>query len=142
MPASRWCGIDGRYAGAAATTHRMDSSVISALTPVVLLIAIGAIAGRSSWISAAATKDLSNLVFYLLLPGLLFRAMGNVDIARLALTPVAAFLLAALSIFFGVLLLRGFNAKAAVLGIATSYGNIVMIGIPLIGLLFGPAGLV
>ncbi|MDP1998382.1 MAG: AEC family transporter, partial [Rhodoferax sp.] len=41
----------------------MNHPVLTALIPVVLLIAIGFIAGRAGWIRAVATKDLSNLVF-------------------------------------------------------------------------------
>jgi len=45
----------------------------SSLFPMVLLIAIDFIAYREGWIRADATKDLSNLVFMLLTPSLLFR---------------------------------------------------------------------
>ena len=120
----------------------MDPSVLEALAPVVLLIMLGVLGSRRGWIGLAATRDLSNLVFFLLLPGLLFRAMGSVDLAHLRLAPVFAFLLAAGSIFFCTLLVRGFNPQAAVLGVAAIYGNVVMIGIPLVGLVWGRAGLV
>ncbi|MEY4882767.1 MAG: hypothetical protein RIS34_621, partial [Pseudomonadota bacterium] len=39
----------------------MNNPVLLSLIPVVLLIAIGLIAGRAGFMRAEATKDLSNL---------------------------------------------------------------------------------
>ena len=49
--------------------------VFVSLTPVFLLIGLGYLAGRLQWIRDAAVKDLSNLVFMVLIPALLFRTM-------------------------------------------------------------------
>ena len=68
----------------------MNSPVIASLVPVVLFIAIGFVAGRQEWIRASAVKDLSNLVFMVLSPALLFRTMGAVRIQELNFRPVAA----------------------------------------------------
>ena len=46
----------------------------------MLFIAIGFVAGRQEWIRASAVKDLSNLVFMVLSPALLFRTMSTVHI--------------------------------------------------------------
>ena len=54
----------------------MNPVVLSSLIPVVLLIAIGFIAGRAGYIRAEATKDLAALVFTVLTPALLFRTMS------------------------------------------------------------------
>ena len=118
----------------------MDQPVAAALVPVVLLIALGVLAARLGWIGAGASRDLSNLVFFLLLPALLFRSMAAVDIAHLSLAPVLPFFAAAGLIFVGMLLVRGLTPLAAVLGMSAIYGNVVMIGIPLTALLYGPAG--
>ena len=67
----------------------MNSPVISSLLPVVLLIAFGLIAGRAGWIRPEATKDLSNLVFMVLTPALLFRTMSTVHVEQLNFKPVA-----------------------------------------------------
>lgn len=48
---------------------------MNALPPVVLLIALGCIAGRAKLISHSGVKNLSNLVFMVVLPALLFRTM-------------------------------------------------------------------
>ena len=118
----------------------MDQPVTAALAPVVLLIALGVLAARRRWVAVSASRDLSNLVFLLLLPALLFRSMAAVDIAHLSLAPVLPFFCAAGLIFAGVLLLRGGTPQAAVLAMSAIYGNVVMISIPLIALLYGPAG--
>jgi malonate transporter and related proteins len=55
----------------------VNSIVISSLLPVVFLIAAGFLAGRRRWIGGNAVKDLSNLIFLLLAPALLFRAMSK-----------------------------------------------------------------
>lgn len=120
----------------------MNPLVFVSLAPVVLLIAAGFLAGRAGWIRAVAIRDLSNLVFLLLTPALLFRTMSQVRIEQLDFKPVAAYFLAVALLFGGTLLVQGFNRRAAVLALATTFSNTVMIGIALIGLLYGPAGLV
>ncbi|MDM0074438.1 AEC family transporter [Variovorax sp. J2P1-59] len=118
----------------------MNSSVLSSLLPVVLLIAAGYVAGRRGWVGGKAVRDLSNLIFLLLAPALLFRSMSTVHVEQLSLRPVAAYFIGAGLIFAATLLWRGFNRTAAVLALANTYSNTVMIGIALIGLAYGPEG--
>lgn len=120
----------------------MSQPVFAALLPVVLLIAVGWLAGRRGWMGAVAARELSNLVFLLLAPALLFRAMSNVPIAQLQLRPVLAYFIGSWLIFFAMLAWKGFHPRAAVLALAGTYGNTVMIGIPLVGLAYGGAGMV
>ncbi len=120
----------------------MNSSVLSSLLPVVLLIAVGYLAGKRGWVSGGATKELSNLIFLLLAPALLFRSMSTVRIETLSFKPVAAYLIAAGLIFAGTIAWRGFNRTAAVLALANTFSNTVMIGIALIGLAYGEEGTV
>ncbi|WP_213957144.1 AEC family transporter [Variovorax sp. dw_954] len=120
----------------------MNTTVISSLLPVVLLIAAGYLAGKRGWIGGKSVKDLSNLIFMLLAPALLFRSMSTVHVEQLSLRPVAAYFLAAGLIFAATMLWRGFNRTAAVLALANTYSNTVMIGIALVGLAYGPDGMV
>jgi malonate transporter and related proteins len=120
----------------------MNHPVLSALLPVVMLIAIGYFAGRRKWIGAAGVKDLSNLVFLVLTPALLFRTMSKVQVQQLDFRPVTAYFIAVGLIFAGTLLVCGFNRRAAVLALANTFGNTVMIGIPLVSLAWGQPGLV
>lgn len=120
----------------------VNALVVSSLMPVVLLIAAGYFAGRRGWVTAGAVKDLSNLIFLLLAPALLFRAMSTVRVQELSLRPVAAYFIGAGLIFAATLVWRGFNRTAAVLALANTFSNTVMIGIALVALAFGPAGTV
>jgi predicted permease len=120
----------------------MNNPVFSALLPVVLLIAIGFIAGRAGWIRAEATKDLSNLVFMVLTPSLLFRTMSAVHIEQLNFKPVAMYFVAATLLFAAMLVWQGATRRATVLALAATFSNTVMIGVPLVGLAYGEAGLV
>jgi hypothetical protein len=116
--------------------------VLSALIPVVLLVALGYAAGRARWIRAEAGKDLSNLVFLVLTPALMFRTMSGVRVQQLDFRPLAVYFAAVLLLFAATLLWQGLNRRGAVLALAASFSNTVMIGIALIGLAYGEAGLV
>jgi malonate transporter len=119
----------------------MNHPVVSALLPVVLLIALGVAAGRMHWIRPSAVKDLSNLVFLVLSPALLFRTMSTVQPAQVPLLPIGTYFASCIAIFGGVLLVRGWNRAAAVQGLAGTFSNTFMIGVPLVGLAYGDAGL-
>ena len=120
----------------------MSNPVLSALLPVVLLIAIGFIAGKRNWISAGSVKDLSNLVFFILIPALLFRTMGAVHLDKLDLKPVAIYFLTTSIIFGGVLLWQGLSRRSTVVALASVFSNTIMIGVPLVSLAYGEAALV
>lgn len=120
----------------------MNHPVVAALMPVVLLIAIGFIAGRARWVRPEAVKDLSNLVFLVLTPSLLFRTMATVQVQQLDFRPVGVYFVAAGLIFATVLASQGLNRRAAVLALASTFSNTLMIGVPLVGLAYGEAGLV
>ena len=120
----------------------MNSPVIASLVPVVLFIAIGFVAGRQEWIRASAVKDLSNLVFMVLSPALLFRTMSTVHIEDLNFGPVGIYFAAFGVLYFATLAWQGFNRLAAARALANTFSNTLMIGVPLVGLVFGDAGLV
>lgn len=116
--------------------------VFASLTPVFLLVAIGFMAGRLQWIRDAAIKDLSNLVFLLLIPALLFRTMSAVRFEELDLRPLVAYFLAAGFLLAVLIGWRGFNRRSVVLALTGVFSNMVMIGITLVELAYGKAGLV
>ncbi|SEA57946.1 AEC family transporter [Acidovorax soli] len=120
----------------------MNSPVFTSLVPVILFIALGFFAGRRGWIRAASVKDLSNLVFMVLTPALLFRTMSTVQVQDLDFGPVAVYFAAAGLIFAATLVVQGFSSLAAARGLAHTFSNTIMIGVPLVGLVFGEAGLV
>jgi predicted permease len=120
----------------------MNSPVVSALLPVVFLILIGFVASRAGFIRAEATKDLSNLVFMVLTPALLFRTMSTVHVEQLNFKPVAMYFVAALLLFVALVAWKGLSRRSAVLALAATFSNTVMIGIPLVSLAYGQAGMV
>ncbi|MEI6758852.1 MAG: AEC family transporter [Betaproteobacteria bacterium] len=120
----------------------MTHPVLSALLPVALLIAIGLIAGKADWIRAEATKDLSNLVFMVLSPALLFRTMSVVHLEQLDFRPVAMYFVAAALVFAAMLAWQGLNRRAILMALTATFSNTVAIGTPLVGLAYGQAGLV
>jgi len=77
-----------------------------------------------------------------LAPALLFRTMSTVHVQQLNFQPVAMYFVAALLMFGSVFLYQGASRRAAVLALACTFGNTVMIGVPMIGLAYGQAGLV
>lgn len=111
--------------------------VVASLTPVFILIGLGYLAGRLQWIRDAAVKDLSNLVFLLLIPALLFRTMSSVHFEELDLRPIGAYFLAALSLLAVSIVWRGFNRGSVVLALAGTFSNMVMLGITLVELAYG-----
>lgn len=116
--------------------------VFASLTPVFLLIALGALAGWREWIRAEAVKDLSNLTFMLLIPALLFRTMAQVHLEQLDLRPIVAYFPAAVLLFGVLVRWLGFSAKGVVTALTAVFSNMVMIGITLVELAYGKAGLV
>ncbi|NIM41803.1 MAG: AEC family transporter [Hydrogenophaga sp.] len=112
------------------------------LTPVFLLIALGYLAGRREWIRDSAVKDLSNLVFLLLIPALLFRTMASVHLEVLDLRPVLAYFPVVVLVLFAIVAWRGFSRESVVIAMASVFSNMVMIGITLAELAYGKSALV
>lgn len=129
----------------AATIGRVNLAshpVVASLTPVFLLIAAGYLAGRLQWIRESAVRDLSNLVFLLLIPALLFRTMSGVHVETLDLRPLLAYFPAALLLLGVSIAWRGFNRTSVVMALGGVFSNMVMIGITLVELAYGKAALV
>ena len=120
----------------------LDHPALSALLPVGLLIGIGFVAGRLKLIRGAAVRDLSNLVFLVLTQALLFRTMSSVHIERLDFKSVALYYLVAGALFITLLLIQGLTSRSAVVALAAIFSNTLMIGVPLVSLAYGEAGLV
>jgi malonate transporter len=120
----------------------VNNVVLIALLPVMGMILLGLSVGRARWLGPGAVRRLSSLVFMLLTPVLLFRAMSRVHVEQLDPTPALAYTLAMALVFGAMLRMQGLSQRGAVLALAATYGNTVMIGIPLVSLAWGEAGLV
>ncbi|MBN9277743.1 MAG: AEC family transporter [Hyphomicrobium sp.] len=119
-------------------------AIITLVAPVFGLIAIGWGAARIRYVPEAAGPLLSEFAYKLLLPALLFRAMATMAPPAqspwlLAGTYATAVLLVWLTATLATLiLLRRPAADAPAIAFATTFGNGLMLGIPLILSAFGP----
>ena len=120
---------------------------LSAVAPLFLLILVGAAIRRTAFMAGGGTAGLTGFVFHVAVPALLFRTtVGGIDIGPADVGFVAAY-------YAGTLLMFGLGAGVArfalaaptgeqgLFGLSCAYGNTVLLGIPLIGTLYGAPGL-
>lgn len=112
-------------------------NVIATVAPVFGLIALGFFLARFAILSETAGKGLSDFVFTVAVPALLFRMMSTTDAG--AATPFAlwgAYYGASAATWFLAtlgtwLLLKRSPLDRSAISMGSSFGNIVMLGIPL-----------
>jgi len=112
--------------------------------PVYGLIAAGWSAHRARLIADEDVRRFTDFTFRVFVPAQLFLAMARTDFGTLQAGVPTAYFSAALAIFAIVVLVRRRSVppvRAAVEGLAASFSNTVMIGIPLVKLGWGEAGL-
>ncbi|MDD9855058.1 MAG: AEC family transporter, partial [Gammaproteobacteria bacterium] len=121
------------------------NAVLEVSAPVFGLGFLGYFAVRFNFFSAAHADGLARFVYHFAVPLLLFRTLAGAaagDIPwRLVLAyyaPVAAFYAAGMFIS-GAVFKRGFGAQV-ITGFACSYGNAILLGLPLALLTFGAEG--
>jgi malonate transporter and related proteins len=121
------------------------ASLLDVFAPVVALIGLGYGVYRVGLIPGAMVKPLSDLAFVVFAPALLFRAIATTPFENLNLDAPLAYFSVALSIFFLMILvsLKGGISpqQAAVNGLASTFSNNAMMGIPVVSLAYGNAGL-
>ncbi len=118
--------------------------VLAIVLPVFALIALGYAAGRLKWVSDATPKGLADFTFNLAVPAMLFRTMAVASLP--AVTPWklwaayfgAALLIWVLATLNARLVLQRPAADGAPIAMASSFGNVVMLGIPLSLAALGP----
>ena len=120
-------------------------ATISVILPAALVVGAGYYAGRRI-LDAAGVKALSELVFNLFLPCLLFRSMASSQFGGTDLTLLAAYFGASLLWFTAVALYHRHRhghamGGAIVIGLGAVFSNTVQLGIPIQKLAFGDAGL-
>ena len=119
--------------------------VVEIVAPIVVLIAVGYGAARFRVIDPDAVRLLSDVTFLLFLPALLFGAMARTSFEKIAFDAPVAYFSVALALFFTLFAIqraRGFESQQAVLhALAGIFSNNVMLGVPLVRLAFGEAGL-
>ncbi len=119
-----------------------QSQVWHALAPVFVLIGAGAVAARMKWLTKTTVSELSVLVFYVFMPGLLFRTMSTAHFSALDFSPLVAYFAVVLSAFVALWFWRGRGVDASTLALGSVFSNLVMIGVPLVTVAYGASGLV
>lgn len=122
--------------------------ILSAIFPVFVLIALGYGAARGKLISAEGAQGIDAYVFYFAIPALLFRTMAEVELGDAAPWLLWACYYSGVALIWVLagLFARAFPGSAAAggsaLAMGSSFGNILLMGIPVSVLNFGEAALI
>lgn len=125
----------------------MDAT-LQIVLPIFGLIGCGYALGRTPLLSEEGIRGINAFVFYIVLPGLLFRTAGrDLPLQELDADILYAFFGAAAAIYLlgivlGAVLFRLRWDERILMGVSSSFGNTVMLGVPLIVTAFGEAGVV
>lgn len=121
------------------------SDLLEIIAPVFALIVMGRIAVRFQWMDAGGLRGLNDFVFFAALPCLLFSSVAetpHLDVLDIGAVYFAACLIVyAVAMVMARFVLGAGLARAAMIGLNASYGNTVMMGIPIIAATFGEAAL-
>lgn len=113
------------------------NAIATTVAPIFGLIALGFAAARYNWLSPSAGKGIAEFTFLVAMPALLFRtivvsSMGDTLPGQLLGSYFASvgiiWLAATLA---SLMILRRSPAEGAVFAMTASYGNIVLLGIPI-----------
>ncbi len=124
----------------------MDTTVTIVL-PVFGLILLGYLIGRTRLFSDEGVKGLTNFVFYIAMPCLLFRAMArldrpeNFDLSILLAYYGSVALVFAVGVALGRYVFRTHLADQSMLGMAGVFSNTALVGLPVNYAAFGEKGL-
>lgn len=119
--------------------------ILSLLFPLFFVIGAGAVAIRAKWISDEGLAAVTGFTYWLALPALLIRSiiesqmMGVLEAAGAYLCACLLLFVAALLFFFAFM--GRSLTRAALFGLNATYGNVIFLATPLIGTLFGSAGI-
>lgn len=120
------------------------SAVAEVVAPIFALILLGYAGARTGRIAEPALAGMNDFVFWLATPALLFASVtgaANLSVARIAVAYFGAIIvLYVVALAIGRRLLALDLAGAAVFALNVTFGNTVMMGIPLIAAAFGPEG--
>lgn len=113
------------------------SSVIEIVAPVFGLIGIGYLAGRWRIVSEAAAQGIADFAFTLAIPALLCRTIATMELGSLSPGAIwgsfyaAGFLTWAAATIATSLILKRPAADAPAIAMTATFGNTIMLGLPL-----------
>ncbi len=119
--------------------------VVSIVVPIFALIALGFLAARFRAIAETTQKGLAEFTFSFAMPALIFRTLATPQDFAVAPGPIwiayfgAVALTWALATFITRVLLARPAVDAPSIAMTSVYGNIVMLGIPILIAMHGPA---
>ncbi len=122
-------------------------TVLHIVVPVFAVIAIGYGLARTPLISPQGIKGLSNFVFFVSVPALLFRTLAKVephaaaDFALIQSYFLVVVVLFGATMVLGRLVFRLALEEQGLMAMGATFSNTVMLGIPLIYAAFGDEGL-
>jgi malonate transporter len=118
--------------------------ILDIVAPVFIVIGFGYVAATRGFVDEAGFRGLTGFIFNLAIPALLF--VGGTS-GTVGGGPAAFAYFAAAVVLFGLSLALGMAriglsmAEAGLFALNCSYGNAVMMGIPLVAAIYGQAGL-
>lgn len=118
--------------------------VFQAILPIFGLIMLGYVLGWRHWLAGEAANGLANITFKLFMPAVLFTGIARAHLSD-GMSPMLllAYFGPVLAVFIGVgLVSHRLLGRASPLGLTAAYSNNVLVGIPLVTTLLGPASLV
>lgn len=118
--------------------------ILEVVAPVFLIVAAGFLAAQKRVVDEDGFRGMTTFAFYLAVPALLFTGgtSGHAGGAPAALVFITACLTVyGISLIIATTWLRFDLGQAALFALNSSYGNAVMIGIPLIAAAYGQPGL-
>ncbi len=120
-------------------------TLFAIIAPIFAMIVMGQLAIRFEIMDRGGLRGLNDLVFFAALPCLLFRSVVQApEFSVLAIA--SAYFTAGLAIYaaafaFAMLVLRTGLSRAAMLALNASYGNTVLMGVPVIAGAYGVDGI-
>jgi len=118
--------------------------VFQAILPIFGLIMLGYLLGWRQWLAGEAATGLANVTFKLFMPAVLFTGIARAELSE-GMSPMLllAYFVPVVAVFTGVgVVAHRFLGRASPLGLTAAYSNNVLVGIPLVTTLLGPASLV
>lgn len=120
-------------------------TVANIVLPVFVLIALGFVAARFGWLSEAAQKGITEFSATIAIPTLLFRTVSSGTAMQTSPVRIWIAFFAALALtwltamMIGRVVLRRPSADHTSIAMTSTYGNTVMLGIPLCLSVYGDA---
>ena len=122
-------------------------SILNIVLPTFCLIGLGYLVARTNYLNASIGDALADFVFKVAVPVLLMKSIataqfGEANPWRFVLVYFIAVAVAGVGAMLLIRLAFGRGARAAVIaGVAASYSNLVLLGIPLVERAYGQQGL-